>query len=379
MQKNLIREPKRSAIVCTGVRISMDAANVRTVDMYQSRQYLMNVLGRTEVDFVCRKLDKEADVPFYKNITEVDLNDYDEVFIYNSTNNLFGGIFFQHSYDTFKALYDYKGELYYMLFDPKMPPVDYGQFVKSRIKDGKIKTDKQGEVSIDPGYCDEWSERVFKRMKIAFSGKDYDKYYREYCGALKKKSPLKDLNPDYEWTNFWIFEYYAKNEEWELKNEDYPLDHKNYDLVYFGNVRNTERTKLVKKLYSDKNMKKLFLGIDPEMENSETYKYVAHAEMFFKVTQAWATVVVGDPLHNGNFKTARLFEALSLDIVGFIYDEYDPKHEYIKDEFLKGFIYVKDGKELSEKVEMLKSDPELYRKVVSLERAEVERIYNEIV
>jgi hypothetical protein len=48
----LKKEPKKSAIVCYGTRISLNSINVRSVDLTFMRSYLMDVLGRSEVDYV---------------------------------------------------------------------------------------------------------------------------------------------------------------------------------------------------------------------------------------------------------------------------------------------------------------------------------------
>lgn len=381
MKLEFKKEAKKTAIVCYGVRISMDATNVRSVDLYYMREYLLNVLGRSEVDFVCRKLKKEADMDFYKNITDVDLNDYDEVFIYNCTYNLFGGVFFQHAYDTFNALYDYEGdELYWLLLDPKMPPLDYGKFVKSRIKDGHINVDGN-LVEITPEYCDKWSEKVWNKTKVAFNGFDYDKYYNQYMGEINKKkkiNPINVLKSDYDWAEFCLFEYYAINEKLDKKLETYDSE-KEYDLVYFGNNRSTARNKLVKNMYNN-DLKKLCVGYELEVPNCEYLPYIKHDELFKTIGEkCLCTLVVGDPLHNDNIRTPRFFEAMLLDTVAFVYIDFDPEKKYVTNDFLKDFIYVSTKEELEKKVEMVKNDKELYKRIVKLEREDIlnqfEKIY----
>lgn len=75
--------------------------------------------------------------------------------------------------------------------------------------------------------------------------------------------------------------------------------------------------------------------------------------------------------------TVRFFEAMLLDIVGFISDEYDTEHKLIKNKELADFIYVKNSDEVKEKIEKIKKNKSLFDKIIKQERAEVNRIYNE--
>jgi len=100
--------------------------------------------------------------------------------------------------------------------------------------------------------------------------------------------------------------------------------------------------------------------------------YVAHDELFKTMGQkCLATLVVGDIRHNNNIATPRFYEAMLLDIVAFIYIDFDKDKQYIKNEFLRNFIYVSSPTEFQDKVRQIKNDPELYRKIVQLERDEV--------
>jgi hypothetical protein len=369
----LKKEPKKSAIVCYGTRISLNSINVRSVDLTFMRSYLMDVLGRSEVDYVSQKTKKEEGLDYFKDITDVDLNYYDEVFIYNCTLNPFGGVFKWHSLQLFVDLYNYNGKIYYALFDPKMPAVDFAKYLKNRDKNGTytFKADNEaGEFKIDPEILDNWTEKVWSRMNTAYAGLDYDKFVELW--NKKHKGKITELNTEIEWTNFWLFEYYSVNEEFDLKMKDYEKVAEPYDLVYFGNNRQNERNKVIKKLYDIPEFKKYCIGFDPELQNCEFEKYLKHEKLFEKLGKnCLATVVVGDDLHNGNFRTARFFETMLLDIAAFIYIDFDPTKQYMNDPFLKEFIYVSSKEELKEKILMLKNDHTLYRKVVELERKEI--------
>lgn len=374
-RKELKREPKKSAIVSLGTRITLDSKNVRSVDLKYMRQYLLHILGRSEVDYLSKKSKKEEGMDYYKDIETTDLNDYDEVFIYNATLNPFGGLFKYEALITFEKLYTYNGDIYYFQIDPKMPNADMAKFLQGRNKkkDYVFGCDLKAldfKHKIDPEILDNWTEKVWKRTNIAFDGVDYP-YYCSLWNKANEKHPQRKMCEDVTWTSMPIASYYSVNEELETKLKDY--DKKgDYDLVYFGNNRNNERNKIIKKLYDIPEYKKLCIGFDPKIENTDVLPYIKHDELFKTIgEQCLATIVIGDPMHNGNIKSARFFESMLLDVIAFIYNDYDPKKEYVKDEFLKDFIYISTKEELEDRIKQIKNDPTLYKKIVDLERKEI--------
>lgn len=369
---------KKAAIVCLGTRIALDSINVRSVGFVYMREYILNVLKRDQVDFISKKSKKEENLDYYKDTKTTDFNDYDEIYIYNAPFNPFGGVFKDEALDTFEKLYSYNGDIIYFLVDPKMPAMDFSTFLKSRDKNSSytIKTDnpnlKDGRY-IDPEIMDNWREKVWKRMKVAYGGIDYEKYLKGWNDKHKNSKRKFDiLNEDVEWFNLWLFEYYSVNEEYDLKLVNYNKIDNPYELVYYGNDRHNERNKIIKNYYDIPEFKKLFIGFDPQLENTDLLKYVKHEELYKILGEkCLCAMVVGDILHEGNERTPRFFEAMMLDVVGFIWDKFDPDKNYVKNEFLRDFIYISTKEELKEKINKVKNDPELYKKIVDLERKEI--------
>ena len=118
---------KKSAIVSLGTRISLSSDNVRSVDLKFMREYLLNVLGREQVDYISKRTKKEAGLDYFKDTTETDFNDYDEIYIYNASFNPFGGLFKDEALDTFEKLYTFNGDVIYFIIDPKLAPMDFVQ------------------------------------------------------------------------------------------------------------------------------------------------------------------------------------------------------------------------------------------------------------
>ena len=375
---------KKTAIVSYGTRITLTSNHVRSVDLYYMREYLLNVLHREVVDFVCKPIKGDLELDYYKDIETTDLNDYDEVYIYNCMWNAFGGVFKYCGLRTIEKLYDFKGDIIYMLVESEFAPIDYSLYLKYKnrhTKDYIWNCDNRklgGKYPMDKAMIDDWHEKVFKRMKIAFAGIDYEHYANLWDKGLAKKRvddivrEYQTINHDAEWFNFWLFEYYAVNERLDLKLQNYKKIDNPYTLVYFGNNRPDNRHKILKEYYNMPSEKKLWIGYDPNIENTDVLDYVNHDDLFKIIgEQCLATLVLVDERHSNNLRTPRFFECMMLDVAAFIYIGYDQEKKYVKNEFLKDFIYVSSAEEFQEKVLKIKQDPELYKKVIELERQEI--------
>ena len=375
----LKKENKKVAIVCFGTRITLFSKNVRCVDFIYLRDILQNIYGRT-VDFVSLKLKTEEDLDYYKSVKDVDLNDYDEVVIYNAAmNNAFAGIFKSESIETFVQLANYKGDIWYYLCDPKMPCINFAACLKNRIVNNKIKIDKApGYRELTPEFCDNWTKNVYPRINTMFAGCDYDKYYTMYTNKLNsgrtKVTSANTLNPNYNWCCVPLFEYYAVNEKLDAKLKNYPIDNRKYDLVYFGNNRMTERNKIIANMYDQPGLKNYIIGFDPQFSNCEydSIAYINHDKLFEEIpSSSLATLILGDTLHNNNIRTPRFFEAMLLDVVAFIYTGYDENKKFVKNQELKDFIYVTTPEELKEKINKIKNYSEYAKHIIELERKDI--------
>lgn len=375
MRFELRKEPKRLAIVSYGTRVSITSKNVRSVDLIYLRDILQNVYGR-QVDFVSKVSRSDAGIPYFKDIYNTDLNDYDEVVVYNCSLNPFGGVFKDEAITTMMKMHGFKGDLYYYLCDPKMPCADFAAYLKYKAKGtGKVPADnKDGFREVSDEYLDEWSKSTWPRIKIMFAGCDYDKYYEIFTKKNAGRTTVSSrLNPDYDWCFVPLFEYYAVNEMLDEKLRDYPVSDKKHDLVYFGNNRMTERNKIIESFYDQEGLDCQIIGYDPKFTKCkyEHTGYVSHDELFPMICNSYATLVLGDTLHNNNTRTPRFFEAMLLDVVAFIYEKYDEEHKFVSNPRLRELIYVKTPEELRKKIDIIKKDEQLRKEIIAFEREDV--------
>lgn len=378
---------KKSCIVSLGTRITLNGRNVRTVDIIYLRDYMINVLNRQCCDLISYRTKYEDELPdYFKDVREINVNDYDEMIIYNATPNAFGGIFKGEAIEIYKKMYNFDGELWYFFCEQKAPPIDFSRVIKYKHEHyGECKN--TWNVPVDLDFHDKWREKVYKKMKVMFVGDDYDKYVDIYFSSRNKSKGkvsdygVWDLNMDNEWAILPLNDYYSEKEMYEEKTKDYPLSYKEYDLVYFGNNRSGKRNKIITCLYDHEELKTYFIGYETKFKHSTPTEiaYITHDKLFGELSKSWATVVMCEDTHNGNIRTPRFFESMLIDMVAFIWYEYDPDKKFIDNKELQDFIYIKSYDELKEKLDKIKNDEEFYRYIIKLERESVKKYYEQSI
>lgn len=255
-----------------------------------------------------------------------------------------------------------------------MPNNNIAKLIEKKLKDGKVPTESKETpfYAIDTAKLEKYTKEVWPRIITAFDGLNYDNYIKLWREKHTDKDNIKKLY-DSDWCTLPLAEYYSVNENLDLKLENYDFSYKRYDLIYYGNNRHTSRGLLISNLYDNSDFNVFIAGYDPEFKNA-TYKfseYVDHDRLFPLICSSYATIVCGDDLHNDNIMTVRFFEAMLLDTVAFIHNSYDSEHKYILNKELADFIYVDNTDDIKDRLDKIKNDETLYRKIVELERKEI--------
>lgn len=370
---------KKAAIVGYNTRLTLSSKHVRSTGIAYMREYILDVLHRDECDILSIPHDEDRDRLYYKDIRDfesgkLDINYYDEIFIYNSQFNVYGGVFPVPSIPTMLALIKFNGDLWYMLTDPSMPPTNVGLLVQQKFKycdvpdhvkmiDHTLKKVTQQDI-ID------FTKNVYERTNIAFCGLDYKKYYSDY--NPEKRVDARKIR-DTDWAYFGQHEYYTTREFLDLKLQSPDKEDNSYDFVYCGNHR-MSRDKVLSSVALHKDIKCAIVGYGEYItgENVDLYNYMPHVDMFnFINKKAYSTIVMGDNWHNNNIITPRFYESMLLNVVAFIWHTYDTERKFVKNKELKDFIYVSSSDEFHDKLQMIKSDKSLFNHLVELERNEV--------
>ena len=391
MKLNFEKKNAKSAIVILNGRFNFCNTDVAQIQLFQFEKALKEIYGRSLVDFVSHPMKRDLNkVSNYKDISATDLNDYDEVFCYECSPNFFGGNMNSFNSETLKKLAWYKGTIYYILSDPRFPCLNFAEIIKYKAGlpstfsiDGEpLTVDSNGKLApnkfITDADLEQFSKNVFPKIITCFNGYDYDEYVKQYYSKKRSLNARTKVPENKDWCEFAFFEDFAI----DLQNKadmftDYPFEDKKYDLCYYGLNRRNERNKIIKELYKNPEDSKLFIGFDDleGIPNATRIDRTERGELFSTICKnSKATIVIGDFLHNNNCITFRFFEAMLMDVVALVYDDYDSKHTLIKDEFLKSFVYVKTAEDVKDRLAKIRNDEALYKKIVALEREEAKRI-----
>lgn len=372
------KENKRAAIVGYNTRLTLSSKHIRSTGIAYMREYILDVLNRDECDILSIPHDEDRGRSYYKDIRDfesgkLDINYYDEIFIYNSQMNVFGGAFPLPSIPTMMALIKYKGDIWYMLTDPSMPPINVSLIVKQKLKfcdvPGHAKMMDGSKKPVTDQNIIDFTHNVYERTRVAFCGLDYKKYYDLY-NPSKRLDTRKILDTD--WAYFGQHEYYTARDFIDIKLQTPEKESDSFDFIYCGNKRSS-RDKLLRAVASFKDINLATVGYGDSIsgDNVTNYEYMSHSDMFdFINKRAYSTIVMGDILHNNNIITPRFYESMLLNVVAFIWHQYDSEKKFVENEELKDFIYVSSVEELHDKILKVKSDKDLYKKIVDLEREE---------
>lgn len=269
---------------------------------------------------------------------DFDINKYDKLLVVNGSLNMFGGLEIKNATTIYKLLHKFNNQIYYILTDTNMPFMDYYNHIKGK------------------DFSKQYDENSFKLKEDLIILSQFSNF--DYIRNLHKNISIKDI----------IFV------PWALWKLELPLDDftasqillRTTDLIYGGSFRSGKRLQKMLDYFFNKNIVvELFGNLEKSnFKDSLVQKYpifsgkVPANMVISKNSEALATIVIGDQNYNNNTVTLRVYESLLSDAIVFIDNDFDTEHKILNDDFL----YVNSGKELEEKILLLKSDNSLRNK-----------------
>lgn len=354
----------RTAIVSLSVTLSYSSKNydLKSLDLFYLREYLLRIKNRSVVDFVTKKSKSNLE-PFFKDIFNIDLNEYDEVIIHNSSHNTFFGGQVPVIYEkTLHALSKYKGDVWYYLIDPRFGYTDYGKYLKERIESkSKIKF-ALGEITSKD--CETFSNNITPRIKCLYAGINYQKH-KQFINSNNKKELDKEIIT--QWDSIPIHEYWAAN---MIDIKPYKKQHRKYDVMYYGVNRKSDRNKLLNSLFKkDESLRKLWIGYDPGYPNTYVSEFLSREELIDAMGHSYTSIVAGDKLHFGNIRTLRFFESLAMNIIALIYAPYDDGI-LIKNNKLREIVTFNTIDDIKNKIDYIKNNENIFKEIIELQQQE---------
>lgn len=336
------------------------------------RKIFINKYNRQEVNLIYNSK-KANDEPWYVSFDEIkDLNEYHDIIIFCTSPNLFGGTFGSYQLDFLKAFTNYNGKLYYYFNDVNCVPFDIGEFVRGRMKAPKgLLQEGKPYTNFNDEDCNKLSE-LHKKFIIMSSWNNYDVIIERDQKKKRKNNMFVDL----DWFFFDLNQTNVATENYKDINIKYvPLSERQYDFIFYSvNTKFLERLERIKKYISDDD-KCLFIGLKGKTDTENIhYEPTMHISdiMSNEMRKCKYTLVFSSELADGNIITWRYYECMYANILCFILDEFDPNHEYIKNQELKDYIYISSPEEYREKIKYCNEHEDFYKHMIKLQ-------YNEII
>jgi hypothetical protein len=282
---------------------------------------------------------------FYKNYDQTDFSEYGAVVIQLSTPNFFGGQMGEHCETICNNLANFKGKVYFLINDPRIPPINYAKVISDRF-----------------GLCsdsvDQW-DQIIENATYLFPGKNISQFLGH--------TPMNWKHVD--WFTYIFKQRFTKSEEFDLTSDVDDNIEKNWDLVYFGDKRGSFRENQLRK-YFPEDTKNLKIGYKSDKVPGEFMKKQSHKDLMETLNKVKVSFVTGDEEHLDNVVTYRFFETLASNCLAAIQIEYDPDKKLIKDPVLRELLYVSNQDDVKKLINAYSSD------LIRRQKAELRRIFN---
>lgn len=295
--------------------------------------------------------DENPDSIEFRNIEDEysNINDLECLVVINGTVQFYGGAEDRSQLLNYEIINNFKGPVFYILCDPEL-------------------TFKQvwPSVSKKP-WGSAWEESMLNvvRADIRYISQPFD--VDKVLADLKKNEVVPSTI-----THFPFEKFPCLNDRLEFNPTP------TVDLSYGGTMRGGKRMKKMAKFYfghpSDISVE--MFGKIKEEDFKPDLKFgltlpaftgpVRYDEMLPKMNQAMCHCVIGDPWYEKiNDVPQRLYESIWSSVITFVDADMDKlRRVYGIDKNLADFLYVNDRQELSEKIQLLKSDPSTRRQIL---------------
>ena len=333
---------KRIAITSVFANLTYNDKNHRGLEAMFFKK-MMEEKG-AQVDVVGYKNRNVKDLDFYIDFNDTDFSEYGAVMIQLSTANFFGGQMGEHCEKICNDLAKYKGKIYMLVNDPRIPPINYAKVISDRF-----------------GLCtdsvESW-DQIIKEATYLFSGKDISKFL--------------GWQPDHwmqvDWFTYIFKHRFTQDDSIDILTPTRDDIEKEWDLVYYGDKRGSFRENQIRK-YFPKDTNNLLIGYKSDKVPATFMKKLQHSDLMKELDRVKVSLITGDEEHLDNVATYRFYETLASNCLAAIQIEYDPEKRLIQNPVLRDILYVRNQEDVKRLISMW--SPEL----IDLQKKELRRIF----
>jgi len=304
-----------------------------------------------EVFYFGRKTAAEKDIDNYIDMNDIDnFDEFDELWVYSSAKNFFGGEVKHHVVKQVKMLLKYKGTINVAITDPAFALWNIPEVLYNRDQ-----ANTTGLYHDDLRVSFDEIER-FQNLnwKIWWVGKDFKK--------LKHNTRPEVVKVDEDnWNYLPLPEYMFRHKKYDEITSEIE-----YELMYYGFNR-SGRKKVLDKFFNN-NLKKYLVEFKAEYPNTTRVKKVPHSKILNEIHKAKSSIVIGDETHNNNLKSLRIYEIIKSGVICFIDNRFDSDKTIFKHPHLQKFNYVNNGNDIERRLNRL--NDKMFNYIIELQKKE---------
>jgi len=298
-----------------------------------------------QVDCVGYKNRNMKDLDFYHNYTDNDFSEYGAVIVQLSTPNFFGGVMGEHCETICNNLAKFKGKIYFLINDPRIPPINYARVISDRF-------------NLCNDSVEAW-DSIIENATYLFAGKNI----KQFLGY--EPNNWKQL----DWFTYIFKERFTNSNQFDVFAKADESIEKEYDLVYFGDKRGSFRENQLRK-YFPEDTNNLKIGYKSDKVPGDFMKKLKHEDLMSQLDKVKVSFITGDEEHLNNVTTYRFYETLASNCLAAIQIEYDPEKTLIQDPVLKDLLYVENKEDVKRLIDAYSPD------IINRKRAELRRIFD---
>ena len=297
-------------------------------------------------------------IHIFDNFKNINSLNYDALIVLNGNANFFGGKEDLLSIYNYKIINQFEGNIYYFLCDPNLMLKQIWKSVYSKSWGKKYSKDELYITRNDlrlVTQCRNTQDTLFLANKN-------EEFFNMCTYYPFEKFPLL-TQPEYEISS---------------------VKSKEYDILYGGTFRSGKREKdminfffgypedIKVEMFGNIELKNFNENLIKEKRIPFFNKPVAYNNFGNKMSTSISTIAIGDVIYKKLDDLAqRIYESIQYGNIVFIDKSYDINMRVFKDNKLKEFCYVSDKNDVINRINQIKTNPNLYEELVYLQRNDV--------
>jgi len=297
-----------------------------------------------DLKFVGKPNRNNKDCEDYIDYRELNWKEVTEVYMYLSPVNFFGGVVQPQAPEIAMLvikMWENGAKIRILAYDPKIKITNYVTAIRSKLPNS-ISAEKEVVFS-----------NLLRDAEYLFPGKDIVKFWDSiYTQEFTHLDWFKEVFRDYPISDF------------------LPIEDKESAFLYYGDNRGSYRQKQVRKFIPDNRSSLIISMKNHGLDNVNFKKKVKHSELKHHIDHSTTSLVIGDPEHEDNVITFRVYETLASSALAAIPRQFDPNMEIIQDEELKKVCYIDTKEDLvrlanSYSKDLINRQHEEFRRLIS--------------